>query len=144
MRDLGADPDLALAWVLLASAIAAAQARPGRDLDRQAANISPAPATASPAIPIRERQAVCRRPADADAVRHALFLEHHARSRDRHRQLERRRLLRLMHVGRFPDGGLIYPAMPFGSYTKVTREDCDAIFAYLRSVPAGASAEPAA
>ena len=40
-----------------------------------------------------------------------------------------------MHTGRFPDGGLIYPAMPFGSYTKVTREDSDAIFAYLRSVP---------
>ena len=39
-----------------------------------------------------------------------------------------------MHVGRMPDGALIYPAMPFGSYTKVTREDCDAIFAYLRSV----------
>jgi mono/diheme cytochrome c family protein len=42
----------------------------------------------------------------------------------------------LMHTGRRPDGGLIYPAMPFGSYTKVTREDADAIFAYLRSVPA--------
>lgn len=42
---------------------------------------------------------------------------------------------RLMHSGRFPDGGLIYPAMPFASYTKVTREDSDAIFAYLRSVP---------
>jgi mono/diheme cytochrome c family protein len=40
-----------------------------------------------------------------------------------------------MHTGRFPDGGLIYPAMPFGSYTKVTRGDSDAIFAYLRSVP---------
>ena len=40
-----------------------------------------------------------------------------------------------MHVGRMPDGGLIYPAMPFGAYTKVTREDSDAIFAYLRSVP---------
>jgi mono/diheme cytochrome c family protein len=40
-----------------------------------------------------------------------------------------------MHTGRFPDGGLIYPAMPFASYTKVTREDSDAIFAYLRSVP---------
>jgi mono/diheme cytochrome c family protein len=40
-----------------------------------------------------------------------------------------------MHTGRFPDGGLIYPAMPYGSYTKVTREDSDAIFAYLRSVP---------
>ena len=42
---------------------------------------------------------------------------------------------RMMHNGRFPDGGLLYPAMPFGSYTKVTREDSDAIFAYLRSVP---------
>jgi mono/diheme cytochrome c family protein len=40
-----------------------------------------------------------------------------------------------MHTGRFPDGGLLYPAMPFGSYTKVTREDSDAIFAYLKTVP---------
>ena len=40
-----------------------------------------------------------------------------------------------MHVGRFPDGGLLYPAMPFGSYTKVTRRDSDAIFAYLKTVP---------
>lgn len=43
---------------------------------------------------------------------------------------------KVMHTGRFPDGGLIYPAMPFGSYTKVTRADSDAIFAYLQSVPA--------
>src|SRR5262249_1735660 len=41
-----------------------------------------------------------------------------------------------MHRGRFPDGGLIYPAMPFASYTKVTRADSDAIFAYLKSIPA--------
>ena len=40
----------------------------------------------------------------------------------------------MMHNGRFPDGGLVYPAMPFGSYTKVTREDSDAIYAYLRSI----------
>ena len=40
-----------------------------------------------------------------------------------------------MHVGRFPDGGLLYPAMPFGSYTKVTRADSDAIFAYLQTLP---------
>jgi mono/diheme cytochrome c family protein len=40
----------------------------------------------------------------------------------------------MMHTGRGPDGGLIYPAMPFQAYTKVTREDSDAIFAYLRSV----------
>jgi mono/diheme cytochrome c family protein len=39
-----------------------------------------------------------------------------------------------MHSGRFPDGGLLYPAMPFASYTKVTREDSDAIFAYLRTI----------
>ena len=46
-------------------------------------------------------------------------------------------------TGRFPDGGLIYPAMPFGSYTKVTRADSDAIFAYLRSVPPVRRAKPA-
>lgn len=40
-----------------------------------------------------------------------------------------------MHIGRFPDGGLLYPAMPFGSYTKVTRKDSDAIFAYLKTIP---------
>ena len=41
----------------------------------------------------------------------------------------------MMHTGRFPDGGLLYPAMPFGSYTKVTRPDSDAIFAYLKTIP---------
>ncbi len=39
-----------------------------------------------------------------------------------------------LHTGRFPDGGLMYPAMPYGSYTKVTRANSDAIYAYLRSV----------
>jgi mono/diheme cytochrome c family protein len=42
---------------------------------------------------------------------------------------------KMMHTGRFPDGGLLYPAMPFSSYTKVTRADSDAIFAYLKSIP---------
>lgn len=41
----------------------------------------------------------------------------------------------MMHTGRSPDGGLLYPAMPFGSYTKVSRADSDAIFAYMKSVP---------
>jgi len=40
----------------------------------------------------------------------------------------------MMHTGRSPDGGLLYPAMPFGSYTKVTRQDSDAIFAYLQTI----------
>lgn len=42
---------------------------------------------------------------------------------------------RMMHTGISRDGTLLYPAMPFASYTKVTREDSDAIYAYLMSVP---------
>ena len=42
---------------------------------------------------------------------------------------------RMMHTGISRDGTLMYPAMPFASYTKVTREDSDAIYAYLMSVP---------
>ncbi len=46
----------------------------------------------------------------------------------------------MMHTGRSPDGGLLYPAMPFGSYTKVTRADSDAIYTYLMSVPSAKQA----
>jgi len=42
---------------------------------------------------------------------------------------------RMMHTGVSKDGTLLYPAMPFASYTKVTRDDSDAIFSYLMSVP---------
>ncbi len=42
---------------------------------------------------------------------------------------------RAMHDGKSRDGSYIYPAMPFGSYTKVTRADSDAIYTYLLSVP---------
>jgi len=42
---------------------------------------------------------------------------------------------RMMHKGVSRDGTLLYPAMPFAAYTKVTREDSDAIYAYLMSVP---------
>jgi mono/diheme cytochrome c family protein len=42
---------------------------------------------------------------------------------------------RMMHTGISRDGTLLYPAMPFASYTKVTREDSDTIFAYLQSIP---------
>lgn len=48
-----------------------------------------------------------------------------------------------LHAGRSADGGLLYPAMPFGSYTKVTRSDSDAIFAYLKTVPAVAQRDRA-
>ena len=42
---------------------------------------------------------------------------------------------RMMHEGISKDGTLLYPAMPFANYTNVTREDSDAIYAYLMSVP---------
>ena len=41
----------------------------------------------------------------------------------------------MLHTGRSRDGTLLYPAMPFPAYTKVTRADSDAIFAYLSSIP---------
>ena len=43
---------------------------------------------------------------------------------------------RAMHNGRSRNGRLLYPAFPYPNFTKVTREDSDAIYAYLRSVPA--------
>ena len=41
---------------------------------------------------------------------------------------------RAMHHGRSKDGRLLYPAFPYPSYTNVTREDSDALYAYLRTV----------
>ncbi|MEO7954559.1 MAG: cytochrome c, partial [Polaromonas sp.] len=47
---------------------------------------------------------------------------------------------RAMHNGRSKSGRLLYPAFPYTSYTQVTRSDSDAIFAYLRSLPAASQA----
>ncbi|WP_291779360.1 cytochrome c [Luteibacter sp.] len=41
-----------------------------------------------------------------------------------------------LHEGKGRDGTSLYPAFPFTSYTKVTRADCDAIFAWLKTLPA--------
>jgi mono/diheme cytochrome c family protein len=43
---------------------------------------------------------------------------------------------RAMHNGRSKSGRLLYPAFPYTSYTQVSREDSDAIFAFLKSRPA--------
>ncbi|ABM36597.1 c-type cytochrome [Polaromonas naphthalenivorans] len=43
---------------------------------------------------------------------------------------------RALHNGRSKNGRLLYPAFPYTSYTQVTREDSDAMFAFLRSLPA--------
>ena len=47
---------------------------------------------------------------------------------------------RALHNGRSKDGRLLYPAFPYPNYTQVTREDSDAIYAYLQSLPAVAQA----
>ena len=40
----------------------------------------------------------------------------------------------MLHSGHARDGELLYPAMPFPAYTKMTRSDSDALFAYLSSL----------
>jgi len=41
---------------------------------------------------------------------------------------------RALHHGRSQDGRLLYPAFPYPQYTRVEREDADALFAYLQSL----------
>lgn len=41
---------------------------------------------------------------------------------------------RAMHHGRSADGRLLYPAFPYPDTTRVTREDSDAIYFYLRTL----------
>ncbi|MES2072667.1 MAG: cytochrome c [Pseudomonadota bacterium] len=41
-----------------------------------------------------------------------------------------------IHAGKSRDGSMLYPSFPYPNYTKVTRADSDALFAYLQSVPA--------
>jgi mono/diheme cytochrome c family protein len=47
---------------------------------------------------------------------------------------------RALHRGLDDRGRHLYPAMPYNYFTHVTREDSDAIFAYLRTVPAVSNA----
>ncbi|MGZ9045763.1 MAG: c-type cytochrome [Telluria sp.] len=41
-----------------------------------------------------------------------------------------------LHNGKARDGRLLYPAFPYPNYTRVTRADSDALYAFLRTVPA--------
>lgn len=47
------------------------------------------------------------------------------------------------HAGRGRDGRLLYPAFPYTSYTRVSREDALTLFAYLKSLPPVRHATPA-
>ena len=42
---------------------------------------------------------------------------------------------RALHHGRSRDGRLLVPAFPYPNYTQVTRDDADALFAWLQSLP---------
>ena len=48
----------------------------------------------------------------------------------------REQFRRALHDGRSRDGRLLYPAFPYPNFTRLTQEDADAMFAYLRGVPA--------
>ncbi|MGE5115745.1 MAG: c-type cytochrome, partial [Betaproteobacteria bacterium] len=43
---------------------------------------------------------------------------------------------RALHDGRSRDGRLLVPAFPYPNYTLVSRDDADALYAWLRSLPA--------
>jgi mono/diheme cytochrome c family protein len=43
---------------------------------------------------------------------------------------------RALHNGRSKSGRLLVPAFPYPNFTLITREDSDALFAFLRTVPA--------
>ncbi|SFU81044.1 c-type cytochrome [Pseudoduganella namucuonensis] len=43
---------------------------------------------------------------------------------------------RALHNGKSRDGRMLYPAFPYTNYTAVTRDDADALYAYLQGVPA--------
>lgn len=42
---------------------------------------------------------------------------------------------RALHNGRSSDGRLLYPAFPYPNFTIVSRDDADALFAFLQSLP---------
>ena len=43
-----------------------------------------------------------------------------------------------LHNGYSKDGSLLYPTFPYTNYTRVSRSDSDAIYAYLRTIPPAA------
>ena len=43
---------------------------------------------------------------------------------------------RAMRDGKSKDGHLLYPVFPYQNYTRLARQDSDALFAYLQSLPA--------
>lgn len=51
-------------------------------------------------------------------------------------------VLRAMTEGVSRDGRALFPIMPYRSYGRMSREDAEAVIAYLRTLPAGGSVQP--
>jgi mono/diheme cytochrome c family protein len=49
---------------------------------------------------------------------------------------------RALHHGQSRDGRWLYPAFPFNNTTHITRDDSDALFAYLQTLPPSDQAQP--
>ncbi len=130
---------LAGCFSLIGATLAVAQQSPAArsGVDRPRANILPVPEIASPAIRRPEGKLFAGGLPMETAVWHALPTNITPDPQTGIGTWTSDQFYKTMHSGRFPDGALLYPAMPFASYTKVTREDSDAIYAYLRTVPAG-------
>ncbi len=80
------------------------------------------------------RRGVRGRSTDPHAVRHVLLAQHHARHRDRHRQLDRREFLaRASTTGAALTARRSIPPSPTRT-TRVSRRDANAMFAYLKSL----------
>tara|TARA_R110002073_G_scaffold195786_1_gene354823 strand:+ start:2878 stop:4182 length:1305 start_codon:yes stop_codon:yes gene_type:complete len=47
-----------------------------------------------------------------------------------------------LHQGKSRDGRLLYPAFPYTEYTKMTRQDANAIFVHLQSLPPVSQSNP--
>lgn len=47
-----------------------------------------------------------------------------------------------LHFGKTKDGRLLYPAFPYPNYTQIRRSDADAMFAYLKMIPAVSQKNP--
>jgi mono/diheme cytochrome c family protein len=43
---------------------------------------------------------------------------------------------RALHHGKSRDGRLLYPVFPYPNYSRITRDDADALYAYFQTVPA--------
>jgi len=47
-----------------------------------------------------------------------------------------------LHFGKAKDGRLLYPAFPYPNYTQIRRPDADAMYAYLKTIPAVSQKNP--